>query len=513
PGSKITNSVITNCDVGVAIKYLDSFEVTCSDVWGNTTDFDGGAFAGVGCFSHDPWYEDAANGVFNYAWSQLTRASSAKGNIGDEERWGSYDGPPRLAVNTIGPGAIAVSPDKEFYDLGEVVTITVTPDAGAELIGWLGDTLDASGQITMDAHRYVTAQFAPVGAEIVDINGSFSGNVDWSVVAMEFKGTNVTFKEIQNGGILLAAGAPDTLTVTTDSALALIESDLYLAIISTKGHSHAHSHNTQVIDSVWGLGLDWEHVATQRGSRNATVLNIYKAQGTPTGDGMVSATMHNFPAGFCIALSVVRYSGVDASDPFGSIVSHNTVGFNCPTVEITGYPRANNRAIENANPDADAYSIKLPLEGSGNPVCAIIAHRNREHEPGVEFTERDEFWVEASGNTNSISVLDKGIAIGVASDKKELPLTFALSQNYPNPFNPETMIKYQLPKSCDVKLIVYNLMGQKVATLFEGNQKPGFHSIIWNGLDDQGKPVSSGLYLYRLDAESFSKTYKMMLVR
>ena len=75
------------------------------------------------------------------------------------------------------------------------------------------------------------------------------------------------------------------------------------------------------------------------------------------------------------------------------------------------------------------------------------------------------------------------------------------------------MIKYQLPKSCDVKLIVYNLMGQKVATLFEGNQKPGFHSVVWNGLDDQGKPVSSGLYLYRLDAESFSKTYKMMLVR
>jgi hypothetical protein len=507
PSSKITNSIITNCGKGVVIKYMTSLEVTYSDVWGNGKDFDGGAFGGVGCFSHDPWFVDAANGDFRFMWSQIMNASSEKIQIGDS-RWTTYDnGPPRLAVNTIGDGTITIDPVKEVYNVGDNVTLTVTPNAGAEFIGWIGDSLNAQGQVTMDAHKYVTAQCAPTGSNIVEFNGTFSNKVDWSVVAMELvpaTGSQVTFAEIQTGKRLEVSG--DTLQVATDSVITAVSNDLYLTAISTKGHSYGHSHNCTQVDSIWGLGLEWKHVKSVRGTRNATHLEIYMAQGTPTGDDKVSAIVHNFPAGFCIALSVVRYTGVQSATPIGNIISHNSIGFDGAGVEITGLPRPA------SSYDKPTYSVKLPV--TGDAVCAFIAHRNVNHEAGEGFIERSEFWVESGGNTNSITLVDKGVLTSIAFIKeKGLPFTYDLSQNYPNPFNPETMIKYQLPKACDVKLVVFNLKGQKVATLYNGVQQAGYHTIRWNGLDDQQRTITSGIYFYRLEADSYSKTCKMLFVR
>ncbi len=90
---------------------------------------------------------------------------------------------------------------------------------------------------------------------------------------------------------------------------------------------------------------------------------------------------------------------------------------------------------------------------------------------------------------------------------------FQLAQNYPNPFNPATTISYSLEKNGDVNLEVFNLLGQKVKTLFSGNQKAGSHQMGWDGTDRSGRFVSSGLYFYRLETESSAEVKKMMLVR
>ena len=82
-----------------------------------------------------------------------------------------------------------------------------------------------------------------------------------------------------------------------------------------------------------------------------------------------------------------------------------------------------------------------------------------------------------------------------------MPTTFSLSQNYPNPFNPTTTIEYSLPDkplSAQVTLKVFNLGGQLVRTLVNTSQTTGAYSIEWDGTDLDGKPVSSGLYIYRL---------------
>ena len=94
-----------------------------------------------------------------------------------------------------------------------------------------------------------------------------------------------------------------------------------------------------------------------------------------------------------------------------------------------------------------------------------------------------------------------------------LPTDFALEQNFPNPFNPETAIRYALPEAGNVSLIVYNMLGQEVVRLVDANQTPGFYAIQWNGQDELGRSVASGVYLYRLQAEGFSKTHKMLLLK
>ena len=109
---------------------------------------------------------------------------------------------------------------------------------------------------------------------------------------------------------------------------------------------------------------------------------------------------------------------------------------------------------------------------------------------------------------------------GVDVNVEGIPSVYSLAQNYPNPFNPVTAIKYQLPEPSDVSLTVYNLRGQQVAQLVDNVQKAGFYELRWDGTNQHGQTVSSGVYIYRLHARSeggsgkeFSEIKKMTLIR
>ena len=91
---------------------------------------------------------------------------------------------------------------------------------------------------------------------------------------------------------------------------------------------------------------------------------------------------------------------------------------------------------------------------------------------------------------------------------KQLPLTFSLGQNNPNPFNPTTEISFSLPQASHAKLEIYNIKGQKMATLVNRHMEAGYHTVSFDG----GK-LASGIYLYRLQADDFVETKKMMLVK
>jgi hypothetical protein len=116
---------------------------------------------------------------------------------------------------------------------------------------------------------------------------------------------------------------------------------------------------------------------------------------------------------------------------------------------------------------------------------------------------------------DTLNILLVGVGVGVTGmeNKLTLPRVFTVQQNYPNPFNPLTTIYYELPRSSEVKLVIYNLLGQEVRTLLNSTINAGRHQVVWNGTNDSGMLVASGIYIYRFEAGEYSRVMKMILLK
>jgi len=101
----------------------------------------------------------------------------------------------------------------------------------------------------------------------------------------------------------------------------------------------------------------------------------------------------------------------------------------------------------------------------------------------------------------------------VSIDSEQIPLQFAVHQNYPNPFNPVTTIRYELPENGLVTVTIYDMLGKLEKTLINQTQDAGYKSIIWDGTNKYGKPVSAGIYLYQIQAGDYISTKKMVLLK
>ena len=99
------------------------------------------------------------------------------------------------------------------------------------------------------------------------------------------------------------------------------------------------------------------------------------------------------------------------------------------------------------------------------------------------------------------------------NNETETPTSFSLSQNFPNPFNPSTVISYALPTNSFVSLIIYDLLGREVKTLVNNDQNSGTYKVQWNGENNFGSKVSSGLYIYTIRSGQFNESRKMVLLK
>lgn len=119
-------------------------------------------------------------------------------------------------------------------------------------------------------------------------------------------------------------------------------------------------------------------------------------------------------------------------------------------------------------------------------------------------------------DTTSVTIEKKtGVEVSYLSD---VPDKFGLSQNYPNPFNPGTVIEYQLPEPCKVTIKIFNLLGQEIRTLADGEKQAGYFTAHWDGKDNFGREVANGIYIYRTEAHtdkqrSFVNAKKMLFLR
>jgi hypothetical protein len=123
-----------------------------------------------------------------------------------------------------------------------------------------------------------------------------------------------------------------------------------------------------------------------------------------------------------------------------------------------------------------------------------------------------------SGNDGSLKAwsitLLTDIVLDVEYPENGEPIaSYELSQCYPNPFNPATTIRYSVPRRSDVVIEVFNVLGRKVLTLVDESKPLGEYEVIWKGCDSHGNAVTTGVYLYRIQAGAFSETKKMVLMR
>lgn len=160
------------------------------------------------------------------------------------------------------------------------------------------------------------------------------------------------------------------------------------------------------------------------------------------------------------------------------------------------------------------------------PGTGVVANLHFRLAPGVssvtvtptELTNPDHtlsyYYNDYSSGQPEVKMITPEIQVGkVESDVKALPKSYALVQNSPNPFNPSTKISFALPQGGDVKLSVFNVLGQEVRELLNQPLEAGVHDVIWDGKDHAGSQVASGIYFYRIKASSFTDTKKMLLLK
>ncbi|MGH1365418.1 MAG: T9SS type A sorting domain-containing protein [Calditrichia bacterium] len=117
-------------------------------------------------------------------------------------------------------------------------------------------------------------------------------------------------------------------------------------------------------------------------------------------------------------------------------------------------------------------------------------------------------------NRDVLLIVRIQVPVGVEPEPGSgVPASFALEQNYPNPFNPETTIRYAVPEAGRVVVAVYNTLGQRVRTLVDEQHSIGSYRAVWNGRNDQGASLASGVYLYKMTSGSFTATRKLMLLK
>jgi hypothetical protein len=138
---------------------------------------------------------------------------------------------------------------------------------------------------------------------------------------------------------------------------------------------------------------------------------------------------------------------------------------------------------------------------------------------GQNFQPNQEQYAHAYDSATGVyAVVEYAILINskssaVPEEETNIPGHFELFPNFPNPFNNETVIKYNLSRPVEVSLVIYNILGQKVRTLVQDEKQNGTMNVAWNGKDDSGKEVSSGIYFYRLKAGEYTQTKRMVLLK
>jgi len=221
------------------------------------------------------------------------------------------------------------------------------------------------------------------------------------------------------------------------------------------------------------------------------------------------------------------------TDYAGKVIYINWFGWNCPICKAEG----NSTQVDivnnySSNPNfvgigIDAYSgsnasnVASFAEFTGITYDLFIGGRNIAGEYSTTFQysmviDSDGIiqWSGRTSQTSAINSVIEGLLTPTAiEDKTTSPVKFELKNNYPNPFNPETRIPFSVNKTQNIKLEIYNISGKLIRTIIDAPFAKGNFEASWNGINDQGIRVASGVYFSRLQGESTVKMKQLLLIK
>jgi len=216
-------------------------------------------------------------------------------------------------------------------------------------------------------------------------------------------------------------------------------------------------------------------------NENLWSMHQYRGHFLPNGEWIIHIVSHDIEE-FCGV--GYNFNGEKKMDWCTDIV-YNFVAFNIHTGhEIVLLPEDGTKRIRSHC-----------FTSNGDKMCYILEDENDQRNHGIYILDLP-------------PELHMPTSVG-----ERMPVDFRLTSNYPNPFNPMTTIEFALPEAGFANLVIYNIMGQKVRSLVSEYMTPGLHSVVWNGCDDRGLPVSSGVYVMKLRMNDAVATGRITLVK
>ncbi|MCK5052229.1 MAG: choice-of-anchor D domain-containing protein [Candidatus Cloacimonetes bacterium] len=294
-----------------------------------------------------------------------------------------------------------------------------------------------------------------------------------------------------------------TMDVVTDG-----EISFYRSVSSESNYDYLRFYINNVEQDEWAGNIAWSQVTYSVSAGTVEFKWAYEKDGSVSNgsdcswiDEIVFPSVGggNTPI---ISLSTEEIDFGDVS--IGETATEQLTIFNMGTVELSGTITApNGFSSELTNYSVEAGGdIVIDIEFT--PTEAIV------YSGDLVITSNDP-------NQSEVTVALSGTGVTSGNDFDLIPTITELTGNYPNPFNPTTNINFSLKADSRVSLMIYNVRGQKVRTLVNDNMQAGYHSIVWDGRDDSGKSVSSGVYFNGFDAADIAGDYtsvkKMILLK
>ena len=250
-------------------------------------------------------------------------------------------------------------------------------------------------------------------------------------------------------------------------------------------------------------------VAAGGGRGSSSSYRLISIVGEAAPDGISSDTDYEVGSGFVHMYDLFLGEEFEIGDVNGDDVI-DLLDLLTVVNHILGTDPLTGGALDRADCNGDDTINLLDLISSVNVILGIWPEC-----PGSPRKPRmtPEVWDFLRSLRAYLSVEDYARLMALVKSELGLPTEFHLSQNYPNPFNLQTIIKYQLPEESWVNLRIYNIQGQEVRALIDEQQEIGYHTVPWDGRDDRGFEVATGVYFYHIQAGTSTRTMKMVLLK